>query len=342
MGGGVTPVHTTLVPDITTIVKNGLQENMNPSLNAMSGTSPGNGIGPNRTFVGFDGFSDLNPFTMKTLAAYESFCLFLCPLSLNSRNSYRMHLWGKMAAQQQMHQQNQVLQNHQNLSGLASNLRPHFFSTSPKPNMPPSTGYGSTLSALLSRSTMFPIQIHHQPRPRHTLHRRPFPFFIRNHPGFRLLLPIHHLRCRRLRKNNSMLYWRPWLAKPSSANWAMRFGMCLLDLPPTPLPLLVVIGMLIKYVKFWKAKLCYVLSMWSLLLFRRRLLCRYQVHLPLHHLHHPNGRVSHRGLHWVIRDPQWHPHHRCHRICQLPQRMVVGCPSRVSVKWQYVTFWRRA
>jgi len=61
-----------------------------------------------------------------------------------------MHLWGKMAAQQQMHQQNQALQNHQNPSMLASSLRPHYFlSTSPKPNLP-SSGYGSTLSALLS------------------------------------------------------------------------------------------------------------------------------------------------------------------------------------------------
>jgi hypothetical protein len=133
IGGGVTPVHTALVPDIGTLVRNGLQENMNPSLNAMHGASAGNGIGPNKNFGGFDGFADLNPFTMKTLDAY------------------RMHLWGKMAAQQQLYQQNQVLQNLQNPSNLTSNMRPHFFSTSPKPNLSsPSSGYGSTLSALLS------------------------------------------------------------------------------------------------------------------------------------------------------------------------------------------------
>ncbi|KAF8191155.1 hypothetical protein BJ912DRAFT_964248 [Pholiota molesta] len=76
-GGGFTPVHTTLVPDISTVVRKGLQENMNPALNA-------------HALPGFDGFADLNPFTMKTLDAY------------------RMHLWGKMAAQQQQngaHQQ---------------------------------------------------------------------------------------------------------------------------------------------------------------------------------------------------------------------------------------------
>ena len=69
IGGGITPVHTTIVPDISTIVRNGLQENINPSLNAMRA---GNGIGPNKTLSGFDGFADLNPFTMKTLDAYVS------------------------------------------------------------------------------------------------------------------------------------------------------------------------------------------------------------------------------------------------------------------------------
>ena len=149
LGGGVTPVHTTIVPDISTILRNGLQENMNPSLNVMRDSSAGNGVAPNKTLGGFDGFADLNPFTMKTLDAYVSSPFFLCGI-LISRNSYRMHLWGKMAAQQQMHQQNQALQNHQNPSGLASNLRPHFFSASPKSNLPPLSGYGSTLSALLS------------------------------------------------------------------------------------------------------------------------------------------------------------------------------------------------
>jgi len=152
MGGGITPVHTTLVPDISTIVRNGLQENMNPSLNTLRGNSVGNGIGPNKALGlgGFDGFADLNPFTMKTLDA----CVIFPPLSPQSMftvygNSYRMHLWGKMAAQQQLHQQNQTSHTHQNPSGLASNMRPHFFTASPKPNLPPSSGYG-TLSALLS------------------------------------------------------------------------------------------------------------------------------------------------------------------------------------------------
>jgi hypothetical protein len=78
LGGGVTPVHTTIVPDISTIVRNGLQENMNPSLNSIRDISAINGIGPNKALGGFDGFADLNPFTMKTLDAY----VFLKPLIL--------------------------------------------------------------------------------------------------------------------------------------------------------------------------------------------------------------------------------------------------------------------
>ena len=76
-GGGVTPVHTTLVPDISTILRRGLMENINPALNSGVGhgqakpPTPAPALAPN---VGFEGFADLNPFTMKTLDAYV-FCL---------------------------------------------------------------------------------------------------------------------------------------------------------------------------------------------------------------------------------------------------------------------------
>jgi len=68
VGGGYTPVHTTLVPDVSSLVRRGLQENMNPALNGPL-TGVGSGLGVNKGLSGFDGFSDLNPFTMKTLDA---------------------------------------------------------------------------------------------------------------------------------------------------------------------------------------------------------------------------------------------------------------------------------
>ncbi|KAH9477388.1 BZIP-type transcription factor MBZ1 [Psilocybe cubensis] len=156
IGGGFTPVHTTLVPDISTVVRKGLQENMNPALNANPGLSGvGAGLGASKGLNGFDGFADLNPFTMKTLDAY------------------RMHLWGKMAAQQHMHQQNQQAQQqqqnqHQQASGLAGSMRPHFFTPSSKsaavssPSLP-SSSYGSTLSALLSGKHTSPASSYPSP-----------------------------------------------------------------------------------------------------------------------------------------------------------------------------------
>lgn len=68
MGGGVTPVHTTLVPDVATVIRKGLQENMNPALNTQPNLN--SGLGHTKSALGgFDGFADLNPFTMKTLDA---------------------------------------------------------------------------------------------------------------------------------------------------------------------------------------------------------------------------------------------------------------------------------
>lgn len=71
MGGGITPVHTTLVPDISIVLRRGLMENMNPTLNGSAiGTANSKpGLG------GFDGFADSNLFTMKTLDAYVFFTL---------------------------------------------------------------------------------------------------------------------------------------------------------------------------------------------------------------------------------------------------------------------------
>ncbi|KAG9311812.1 hypothetical protein JVU11DRAFT_8059 [Chiua virens] len=154
-GMGVTPVHTTFVPPIAvlatkpstpfssgspilkpsifyeeTVRSRVLQENLNPGLNpssfrglvekngaaninpALNNLNPslGHGIGA------FDTFADVNPFTFKTLDAY------------------RMQLWGKMAAQQHAHQPQPQAQPLTQPLGLASNLKPHFFNSTPTAN----------------------------------------------------------------------------------------------------------------------------------------------------------------------------------------------------------------
>ena len=279
MGGGVTPVHTTLVPDISTIVRNGLQENINPSLNAMRGTSAGYGIGPNKTLGGFDGFADLNPFTMKTLDAYV-YLFFFAFLHVLYRLILETVIACTSGAKWLPNSKCTNRIKHWRIIRTLQAWRPIYVPTSSLPHPSPTCRLHQDMevrSLHYSReSTMFPIQILYQlPRPRHTLHHRRLPYFIPKEALHYLHSILRNLprllRCRHLRKNNnSMLCWQPWLAKPSSANWAMRFGMPLLDLPLTPpLPRLVMIGIVIKCVKFWKAKLCYVLSMWSLLLLRQ-------------------------------------------------------------------------
>jgi len=56
--------------------------------------------------------------------------------------SYRMHLWGRMAAQQHAQNQSQSQQSHYNQqqpSGLAATMRPHFFNGAVKSSLPIST-----------------------------------------------------------------------------------------------------------------------------------------------------------------------------------------------------------
>lgn len=126
-------------------------ENINPGLNGITAREQEdayNGAGMGMS-GGLDGFADMNPFTMKTL------------------DMYRMHLWGRMAAQYQQHQQHQqrAPAAAKPLTGLASSLRPAYFAPSVKGNVssasppPPYTPYahgnssgamvGGPLSALL-------------------------------------------------------------------------------------------------------------------------------------------------------------------------------------------------
>ena len=74
------PVHTALVPDVSVFATKGL-ENINPAMNGnVNGGSSSRRererenvnplAGKGGALGGFDGFADLNPFTMKTLDAY--------------------------------------------------------------------------------------------------------------------------------------------------------------------------------------------------------------------------------------------------------------------------------
>jgi len=150
--GGITPVHATLVPDFPAFSEKqsqrDQQENINPALNLPCfggvGTTTPNPKFPLSPFQqpnlgsNFDAFTDLNPFTLKTLDAY------------------RMQLWGRMAREAgalQAQQRQQVQSTAQ--SQLTSALRPAFFTTSSLPNKErDTTKYPTpTLSALLSGKT---------------------------------------------------------------------------------------------------------------------------------------------------------------------------------------------
>ncbi|TFK21719.1 hypothetical protein FA15DRAFT_672258 [Coprinopsis marcescibilis] len=145
--GGVTAVHTTFVPapsvslvglGLGEVGRRGRDMNINPNLNggaARREEPHGRDVHGKEGVDGFEGFAESNMFTMKNLDAY------------------RMHLWGKMAAQYHQHQQssgNQYLsqqqqqqsqqqqqqqqqayqQQQQQLTGLASRLGRSWFQTS--------------------------------------------------------------------------------------------------------------------------------------------------------------------------------------------------------------------
>lgn len=77
--GGITPVHTTLVPDLSSVLSGKpadrqssvLQENLNPALNksAAQGGDKSNELSLPMQMTPFDSFTDINPFTLKSLDA---------------------------------------------------------------------------------------------------------------------------------------------------------------------------------------------------------------------------------------------------------------------------------
>ncbi|KAK0195248.1 hypothetical protein F5146DRAFT_1024766 [Armillaria mellea] len=162
MGGGITPVHTVLIPEAA---RSRLQENINPALNGENKSK----TQVSGTLGGFDGFADGHLFTLKSL------------------DSYRMQLWTKMASQQTQHSPSSPpsapsspptpnplfspspftnpslpyltgspYSSSTPLHGLASSLGPKFFQASNKANLPSPQDrsslpmLGNTLSTLLA------------------------------------------------------------------------------------------------------------------------------------------------------------------------------------------------
>ncbi|KAI1789464.1 hypothetical protein LXA43DRAFT_581247 [Ganoderma leucocontextum] len=131
--GSITPVHTTLVPEWGSILSGkgapgrkspALQENINPNLNVSTAAALASLLNANKAseektkepqtaLGGFDVFAETNPFTLKSL------------------DSYRMHLWGKMAQQQTQQRPIHGQQSAPAPTGLAGSLRPHYFAKSP-------------------------------------------------------------------------------------------------------------------------------------------------------------------------------------------------------------------
>lgn len=121
--GGFTPVHTTLVPELSlsTLAGKGLltspkpllQENLNPALNEPKKpvVTPQSKATTSHPPSQFESFADVNPFTMKTM------------------DLYRMNLWSNVGAQKQLQHQQQFQQT-PHLHGLAAALLPHYFAAS--------------------------------------------------------------------------------------------------------------------------------------------------------------------------------------------------------------------
>ncbi|KZT07941.1 uncharacterized protein LAESUDRAFT_749161 [Laetiporus sulphureus 93-53] len=178
--GGFTPVHTTLVPEWTSVLSGkpvanartgrrspALQENINPTLNA-AWPSTDKSKEVQQQYGALESFMDMNPFTMKAL------------------DPYRMQLWRNMAAQQHYRRQHASHEQQQSSassssgssssssspnsspspSGLAGSLRPHFFTKQPASlstllsGKPAATSYPpastSPLASITNKSTPLP------------------------------------------------------------------------------------------------------------------------------------------------------------------------------------------
>ncbi|KAJ7880753.1 hypothetical protein B0H14DRAFT_3106117 [Mycena olivaceomarginata] len=140
--GGYTSVHTARIPELLPSPPPQQQENLNPALNGSvkvtevlrSGLGLGAGTGP--AGVQADAFGDANPFTVRSL------------------DQYRMHLWGRMAAQVPAQQ---GAHPPFPLSGLAGGLRPKYFASPTLPYASSSTNHStSSLAASLAGLSLSP------------------------------------------------------------------------------------------------------------------------------------------------------------------------------------------
>jgi bZIP-type transcription factor MBZ1 len=79
---GFTPVHTALIPELgMPFGKKGLlMENLNPALNVLQSREQDKDK-EREKMSGFDGFADMNIFTLKSLDAYVPLSLFPFPLA---------------------------------------------------------------------------------------------------------------------------------------------------------------------------------------------------------------------------------------------------------------------
>ncbi|KAI0072164.1 hypothetical protein K474DRAFT_1668174 [Panus rudis PR-1116 ss-1] len=176
--GGITPVHTTFIPEWSSVLSGKplasnaerrpsmLQENINPMLNtSLPSTMAGFNMGQEKKTPqptqqqqqqgekipapwnnNFDMFADRNVFTLKSM------------------EDFRMQLWTRMGQQQaQLRSLQKDASSHnsntqtQQPTGLAGNLRPHYFATKTSPALAALlSGKTNTLASSSSASSSYP------------------------------------------------------------------------------------------------------------------------------------------------------------------------------------------
>ncbi|KAJ7636815.1 hypothetical protein FB45DRAFT_907411 [Roridomyces roridus] len=187
--GGYTSVHTARIPDLlgaspfaaspfAPVAEHPQvpQENLNPALNPSGKVSEevvraGFGLGSGTGAPGADAFGDANPFTVRNLDAY------------------RMHLWGRMAAQYKLNKEKEhaassapafnglpmsPFTNKPQFTGLANGLKPKYFAS---PTLGPNSvnGLATSLSGLSLSGKHVPVRGSSAKEREHTIPAPPPP-----------------------------------------------------------------------------------------------------------------------------------------------------------------------